>query len=194
MPALGATARIELPVFAPSTEPNEHANAALDHALTLFESCEEVGRHPTLLAVARMLAPFIKAGLLDAASVMEHVAGAITKSGRRPNHNEVEGAFKWAIPRAEPYEPPSDGSEFQVDTEPPSSTELANRCRNTMRHRFVFPSDCVTGPRRGYIIKHLLAPADVAALVGPPGAGKSILAPHLAYSFGARSSGIRPPH
>ena len=52
-----------------------------------------------------------------------------------------------------------------------------------LRDRFLFPADCATGPRRGYLIKHLLAPGDVAALIGPPGAGKSILAPHLAYAL-----------
>ncbi len=48
--------------------------------------------------------------------------------------------------------------------------------------RFVFPSDCENGPRRGYIVKGILAPGDVAALIGPPGCGKSILAPHIAYA------------
>lgn len=52
---------------------------------------------------------------------------------------------------------------------------------HTMRERFVFPADCETGDRRGYTVKHLVAPGDVAAIIGPPGCGKSMLAPYLAY-------------
>ena len=51
-----------------------------------------------------------------------------------------------------------------------------------MCDRLLRPADCETGPRRGYIVKHLLAPGDVAAIVGAPGAGKSTLAPFLAYA------------
>ena len=54
--------------------------------------------------------------------------------------------------------------------------------RSTMRSRFVHPADCVTGPQRSYVWKHILAPGDVGALIGQPGSGKSILAPFIAYA------------
>lgn len=174
-----AGTRIELPVFAAGSAPDEHAAAALDFALKQFSREDAGGRHQTLLAIARVLAPFIKAGLLDAESVMADVANAMAASGRDPNRGEVEDAFRWAIERAQPYEPWPDGSEFcaLIAELPPAPR------RSSLRDRFLFPADCATGPRRGYLIKHLLAPGDVAALIGPPGAGKSILAPHLAYAL-----------
>ncbi|WP_411222736.1 AAA family ATPase [Marivita sp. S2033] len=47
--------------------------------------------------------------------------------------------------------------------------------------RFIFPDQCASAPKRGYIIKGLIAPRDVAAIVGAPGCGKSTLAPLLGY-------------
>ncbi len=44
------------------------------------------------------------------------------------------------------------------------------------------PRDCANAPRAPYIIKGLIAEGQVAAIVGAPGAGKSILAPALAYA------------
>lgn len=49
------------------------------------------------------------------------------------------------------------------------------------RFEVLTPADCATAPRRGYIIKGLLAPRDVGMIFGQPGAGKSLLAPWLAY-------------
>ena len=37
-------------------------------------------------------------------------------------------------------------------------------------------------PHEPYVVKHMLAPGNVAALLGHPGAGKSTLAPYLAYA------------
>jgi archaellum biogenesis ATPase FlaH len=54
----------------------------------------------------------------------------------------------------------------------------ASRSRLT----FLSPSDCEHLPTRRYVIKGLLAEGDVAAIVGAPGAGKSLLAPYLGYA------------
>lgn len=52
--------------------------------------------------------------------------------------------------------------------------------------------------REPYVVKHLLAPGNVGVLLGQPGAGKSTLAPHLAYAvaqgrpvFGIRTTAGR---
>lgn len=50
------------------------------------------------------------------------------------------------------------------------------------RLTFLSPSDCEATPSRGYVIKGLVAPGDVACVFGSPGAGKSVIAPHLAYA------------
>lgn len=49
------------------------------------------------------------------------------------------------------------------------------------RLQFYSPAECEAAPRRGYIIKGLIAPRDVACIYGAPGAGKSLLAPFLGY-------------
>lgn len=67
-----------------------------------------------------------------------------------------------------------------TDAEPAEAEQPASR-RRSMRERFVFPGDCETA-RRGYVIKHLIAPGDVGCIIGQPSAGKSVLAPHLAYA------------
>ena len=62
------------------------------------------------------------------------------------------------------------------------------------RLRFLSPTDCANAPSRGYVWKGFLAPGQVGCLFGAPGAGKSVLAPFLAYRiargepcFGART-------
>jgi hypothetical protein len=42
-------------------------------------------------------------------------------------------------------------------------------------------ADCAAAPMRGYIWKGVLAPGDLAVLFGPPGAGKSVIAPFIAH-------------
>lgn len=50
------------------------------------------------------------------------------------------------------------------------------------RLTFLTPAECDTLSARPYVIKGLLAQGDVAAVVGAPGAGKSLLAPRLGYA------------
>lgn len=46
---------------------------------------------------------------------------------------------------------------------------------------FLTPDDCESAHPRGYLIKGLFAPRDVACIFGAPGAGKSLIAPFLGY-------------
>ena len=62
------------------------------------------------------------------------------------------------------------------------------------RLTFLSPSQCESTPSRGYIVKGILAPGDVGCIFGAPGAGKSLIAPHIGYvvaqgreAFGMRS-------
>jgi hypothetical protein len=48
--------------------------------------------------------------------------------------------------------------------------------------RVLTMADCAAAPPRGYLVKGLLAPGDLAVLFGPPGAGKSVVAPYLAHA------------
>jgi KaiC/GvpD/RAD55 family RecA-like ATPase len=64
-------------------------------------------------------------------------------------------------------EPATGGAEFP--TAPSAITLLS-------------PTECDAAPGRKYVVKGLLAEKDVACVFGAPGAGKSILAPHIAYA------------
>jgi hypothetical protein len=50
------------------------------------------------------------------------------------------------------------------------------------RLQFLSPSECANSPSRGYVVKGLLAPGDVACIFGAPGAGKSLISPHIGYA------------
>lgn len=53
--------------------------------------------------------------------------------------------------------------------------------RDASRLQLFTPGDCADAPPRGYIIKRMIAPRDVVCIFGPPGAGKSTIAPYLGY-------------
>lgn len=59
--------------------------------------------------------------------------------------------------------------------------------------RLLSPGACADAPGRAYIIKGLISERDVACIFGPPGAGKSVLAPHIGYAvaMGQRAFGRR---
>lgn len=48
--------------------------------------------------------------------------------------------------------------------------------------RLLSPADCADVPPTGYVVKHMIAPRQHCCIFGLPGAGKSVLAPHLAYA------------
>jgi hypothetical protein len=48
--------------------------------------------------------------------------------------------------------------------------------------RLVSPDECADTAPRSYVIKNMLAPGQLGCVFGAPGAGKSVLAPHLAYA------------
>ncbi|NOX41749.1 MAG: AAA family ATPase [Alphaproteobacteria bacterium] len=62
-----------------------------------------------------------------------------------------------------------------------------------LRLSFLSPADCEASASRGYVIKGLIAPRDVACIFGAPGAGKSLLAPFLGYmsAKGTKAFGMR---
>lgn len=61
------------------------------------------------------------------------------------------------------------------------------------RLRFFNPAECATEPSRGYIVKGLMAPGDVGCIYGAPGAGKSLISPHIGYAVarGVAAFGMR---
>ena len=63
----------------------------------------------------------------------------------------------------------------------------------TSRLTFLSPAECAATPSRGYILKGVLAPGDVGCIFGAPGAGKSLISPHIGYAIarGAEAFGMR---
>lgn len=93
-----------------------------------------------------------------------------------------------------PYEPNNHEThpdefpdEDELDDAATASPEPAPRLR------FLSPGECSDAPLRGYVIKGLLAPGDVGCIYGAPGAGKSLIAPHLGYAVaqGRTAFGMR---
>lgn len=61
------------------------------------------------------------------------------------------------------------------------------------RLTFLTPGECANLPARDYLVKGLIAPGQVGCIFGDPGAGKSLIAPRLAYSVaqGTEAFGLR---
>jgi hypothetical protein len=74
------------------------------------------------------------------------------------------------------------GTLFQIAKEWGWTGEAETPPAAPSRLTFLSPADCEAAPSRGYVIKGLLAPGDVGCIFGAPGAGKSLLAPFLAYA------------
>lgn len=58
---------------------------------------------------------------------------------------------------------------------------------------FLSPAECEATPSRGYVVKGMIAPGDVGCIFGQPGAGKSLIAPHVGYAVaqGREAFGMR---
>jgi archaellum biogenesis ATPase FlaH len=58
---------------------------------------------------------------------------------------------------------------------------------------FLLPDDCANLPARDYVVKRLIAPGQVGCIFGVPGAGKSLIAPRMAYDIaqGEDTFGLR---
>ena len=150
------------------------AAAVLRAACVAFSApdADEAEQSMVLVSATRAVAPLILAGLLIEEEVVESIEEAMLASGRAAASDEVASTLDNAILDSMS---PSGGPGFDhVPTEPAPISSMVER--------FVFPTFCATSAPRGYLIKHLLAPGDVGALIGPPSAGKSVLAPHIAYA------------
>ncbi len=84
-----------------------------------------------------------------------------------------------------PQPDPFDLIGTEVIAEKPATTPTALR--------FLAPADCASSPSRGYIVKGLVAPRDLGCIFGAPGAGKSLIAPHIGYlvALGRSAFGLR---
>lgn len=63
---------------------------------------------------------------------------------------------------------------------PPAAVAAERAERSGLR--LLSAGDCASAPPRSYVVKNLLAPGQLGCVFGAPGAGKSVLAPHVAYA------------
>lgn len=75
----------------------------------------------------------------------------------------------------------------------PTQQEAAAARAEQSGVRLVSAEDCATTTPRAYVVKGLIAAGQVGCIFGQPGAGKSVVAPHLAYAVaqGRRAFGQR---
>ncbi|NKE45150.1 AAA family ATPase [Roseomonas frigidaquae] len=66
-----------------------------------------------------------------------------------------------------------------------TTERLAPRRGRGRRMRLLTLAECADAKPRGYLVKGLIAPGDLVVLFGPPGSGKSVLAPYLAHAVAA---------
>lgn len=59
--------------------------------------------------------------------------------------------------------------------------------------RFLSTVDCSVARSRGYVVKGMIAPGNIACIFGAPGAGKSLIGPHIGYqvALGETAFGMR---
>jgi hypothetical protein len=64
-----------------------------------------------------------------------------------------------------------------------ATEERAQEAKEPVKaRRILTPADCAVSEPRKYIVKGLLAARDVGCIYGAPGAGKSVIAPYIAYA------------
>ena len=180
-------------------EQRQGATATLKAACATFRaSSTEAECRAALLSATRAVAPLILAERLIEENVIESIEQAMLASGWAAKSDEVAGVVDSAIIEILARKPPSHEPEV-----------IASTSANTEQIVSVVPVACAAaaaGTRPftscdfrieahgSYVVKHLLAPGDIGAILGHPGAGKSTLAPYLAYAvaqgrpfFGLRS-------
>lgn len=124
------------------------------------------------------------AGIADNSEAAAHVAKE-DQSGKGRGQRAIDRSWDRAP------DPVSLENIFEDQPEEAPKTEKPGK---TSKLTFLTPGQCVDSPSRGYLLKGLLAPRDVACIFGAPGAGKSLIAPYLGYAiargdaaFGMRS-------
>ena len=150
-----------------------------------------------MLRVSWRLARWINAGLLDHDDAQAAVYEAIELAGAE-DMRPVHAQWERAIERADPLEV-YDGSELgPLPDETPEEILAARGGRPLMFNRIRLPSQIGNEPAQPYIVKGLVRHGDVGAILGAPGAGKSMVTPMMLYKmalglpvFGMRTKPVR---
>jgi len=190
-----------------------HDSFRMGRAKAMLESSAErlanttVARNEALCREAYLLGGLVANCLLDRESILEALLPAMAESGYTDDHakgdvSEVERVIdtQLLIGAKEPFDPSPD-MEFDDDDEDmvddPSIDYLLGPApvdqKSTGGLPYLTPGQCADLPARDYVVKRLIAPGQIGCIFGEPGAGKSLIAPRLAYEIaqGEPTFGLR---
>jgi KaiC/GvpD/RAD55 family RecA-like ATPase len=165
----------------------------------------DVARNEALCREAYLLGGLVANKLLDRESILEVLLPAIAESGYTDDHakgdvTEVERIIdaQLLVGAKEPLDPYPD-MEFDDDDmlDDPSIDYLLGPApvahESTGGLPYLTPGQCADLPARDYVVKRLIAPGQIGCIFGEPGAGKSLIAPRVAYEIaqGEPTFGLR---
>ena len=194
---------VDLPAFPealiPPTEPErdapdivaeptaEQRDFAADRLALLAAELADVGegsRNDTLNSAAMWAGGAAAHGFLerDAVESVLWLAAERAGIGKREFRDTFKSGWKAGLAKPLSDFPRShSANEFDNLDDKPGGSDFDDDKPPAPRLRFLAPSDCAAAPSRGYVVKGLLAAGDVACIYGAPGAGKSLIAPHIGY-------------
>lgn len=194
-----------------------HDPVRVERAKGMLEAAAErladtnVARNEALCREAYLLGGLLANNLLDRESIFDALLPAMTENGYLDSHAkgdvvEVERVIvaQLLIGAKEPFDPfPQMEFDDDPDDEPEQPTLSQDildllgpapmEYESTGGLPFMTPSQCAKLPPRDYVVKHLIAPQQIGCIFGEPGAGKSLIAPRMAYEIaqGVESFGLR---
>jgi archaellum biogenesis ATPase FlaH len=190
------------------------ARQELDDVCAQLAAAEPGGRNHYLNRAAHRLGGIEAVGLLDAQETGYRLLAACAangllrddgkeaclatiKSGRKsgrtvprypPDPPVTDDDFE-DLRTAEDFEDPDQWAAFILGQPIPEAPAKSKTGGLT----FMSPGECEEEARRGYVVKGLIAPGQIGCIFGDPGAGKSLIAPSIAYAVaqGRETFGMR---
>ncbi|MGJ8594375.1 AAA family ATPase [Sulfitobacter sp.] len=173
-----------------------------------------VARNEALCREAFLMGGLVANNLLSREQVMDALLPAMAENGFLDDHAKGDVAEVERIIDAQlltganrPFDPaPITADDFDDDSdddEPEESTgvlsiaELLGPPPDDLFEihglTYLTPGQCADLPARDYVVKRLIAPRQIGCIFGEPGAGKSLIAPRMAYEIaqGESTFGLR---
>src|SRR6266568_4446716 len=98
----------------------------------------------------------------------------------------TDSGFEWpdyVIPEPPPeWQEQHPGWDKPADDTKPNGAGEHPSAAKSGRLVLLTPADCAVAKHRPYVAKGLIGEGDLALIIGQPGAGKSVLGPHMAYA------------
>jgi hypothetical protein len=160
---------------------------ALDTPQGVAQATAAVAAFPAAMQGEQSIAAYKLAASVRDYGVSEQMAAALMDEwaarcspaiGHDDLRNRIHNAYTHAQNPAGAKHPEAMFGKVSLPDLP--DAEAAPRDRSNLR--LLTPNMCAAVPARSYVVKNLLAPAQIGCVFGAPGAGKSVIAPHVAYA------------